>query len=188
MMLVTSGVVLDETHVGDYPFNLRLGAALIPEDWTRLQTGRPLSMESLSVNARGALMALLVQSRERMDSKEPDPVRWIGFPNVPLTLTAKVVEEDVVLGLRSGVTTVMRVQDAGYGYHRAKNALGSEPLYRPGHRRTLVLTVATPGVAQSVETGFADVNVERSAKSVPWAELPAELRTAFETAIRRSDG
>ncbi|GEM_PF-1284731 len=188
MLLVTSGLVLDQTNMGDYPFNLRLETALTPDDWARLRTGGTFPVGTLSSGARRALMALLVQSRDRMNSEHRDPVRWKGFPNAPLSIAAKVEEEDVVLGLQGGITNVMKIDLAGYGYRRAKEDLGAEPLYRPGRRRALTLTIAAPGADESIETGFADVDVAKDAKSVPWTGLPPEMRKAFDEAVKRRDG
>lgn len=187
MMLVMSGVTLDQTHVGDYPFNLRLGAALTEGDWARLRSGKTLTMPELSLAVRAALLTLLVSSRQRMGSDGPDPVRWRGFPNVPLTLTAKVEDEDVLLGFRGGLTDVMTPRDGGYGYRYAAKALGAEPLYRPGHRRKLTLTVANPAEGEPVETGFADVSVDPKAQAVPWTELPAQWSKPFGEALKQRD-
>jgi hypothetical protein len=186
MMLISAGVVLDQTEIGDYPFNLRLAAAFTPIDWTRLQTGNPIPARALSAKALTALSTLLIQSRKRMDWKDPDPVRWPGFPNVELTLSATVEEEDVVLGVRNGATQVMRAGEAGNGYAQSKKNLGSEPLYRVGHRRKLMLTIIPPA-GESVRTGFADVAVDKAAKPVPWTELTGEVRAAFAAAVKRRE-
>ena len=187
MMLVMSGVALDQTHVGDYPFNLRLGAALTDGDWVRLRSGKAVTMPELSGGARAALLTLLVQSRERMGSDGSDPVQWRDFPNVPLTISSKVEEENVVLGFQGGITEVITPKDAGYGYRRSKQALEAEPLYRPGRRRKLTLTVTNPAEGEPVNTGFADVTVDPRATAVPWTGLPAASRKAFEAAMKLKD-
>ncbi|RYG44422.1 hypothetical protein EON79_14930, partial [bacterium] len=139
LMLGLSGVAFDQSYAGDYPFNLRLGAALSEDDWAKLRTGEPFEAEALSPNARRALTTLLVQSRQRMSSEGADPVRWPDFPNAPLMLSAKVTDEDVLMGIQGGMSNVMTIENAGFDYRTGKKALGSEPLYRPGRRRTLVL-------------------------------------------------
>lgn len=187
MVLILSGVVLDESYIGDYPFNLRLGEALTDADWARLRTGRALGMADLSLGAREALLRLLVDSRERMSVDDPDPVRWRGFPSVPLTLAAKVEEEDVVLGIQGGLLNVITPEDAGHDYRSEKAVLGSEPLYKPARRRKLTLTITNPAEMSSVSTGFADVSVSPDGREVPWTELPTALRKGFEAGVRLKD-
>ena len=164
-----------------------------------------MALGGLSVGARDALLRLMVQSRERMNSGHPDPVRTAGFPDIPLTIVAKVEDELTVLGFQGGIIDVMTAMDAGAGYQRAKTKLGAEPTYRAARRRKLTLTVTptgrtfwTPPVPLSsvsgesptvmiphsedemlVQTGFADVTVERGAKAGPWTALPPEWRAAF---------
>ena len=184
MLLVLSGVVLDESNIGDYPYNLRLAGALTPEDWVRLRSGRPLAMRELSAGARNTLSQLMVQSRERLSSSNPDPVRWAGFPNVALVLTAKIEDEKVVLESHNGLINVTAVNGAGYMYRSRKAEEGEEPTYHAARRRRLRLDIGLPGEPRTVETGFADVTVEKGAKAGPWTALPPEWRAEFETAMK----
>ena len=184
MLLVLNGAVIDQSYVGDYPYNLRLAGALTPGDWARLRSGRPLALGELSVGARDALLRLMVESRERMSDSSPDPVRWARFPSAPLALTAKVEDENAVLGLQGGLVSVMQVRDAGSGYLGLRDSLKAEPTYRAARRRKLTLTIATPGEPRTVETGFANVTVEPGAKAGPWTALPPAWRAAFEKAMK----
>ena len=171
MLLALSGVVLDQSNIGDYPYNLRLAGALTPGDWTRLRSGRILSLAELSAGARDALLRLMVQSRERMNSGHPDPVRTAGFPNIPLTIVAKVEDELTVLGFQDGIINVMTAMDAGAGYQRAKAKLGTEPRYRAARRRKLTLTISP--------TGGTFWTRPAEPKAGPWTALPPEWRAAF---------
>lgn len=184
MMLVMSGVAIDQTHIGDFPWNLRFAGSLTDRDWARLKAGGTLTMGDLNSAARSALVDLMVNARERMDSKQPDPATWPEFPNARLALSAKVEDEAVVVGGRSGTYDVMDIPDAAFNYDRQKSASGGEPLFRPGHRRKLTLTIFRVGTEEKIETGFGETTLVPGTGAVAWRALPPEMAKAFEKGLK----
>ena len=183
LMLDLSGATpVDAT---DYPFVLRFAGLLTNGDWARLGGRNPIALTDLSRASRAALIDALANARERMGGEQPDPATWPGFPNAPMALTAKVVDEEVLVYLDGGGGEhASTVAEASSIYEDLRAYIGKEPLYRCGHRRRLALTVARPGTEEKVTMNFGEVTITPGAKAVSYKELSAATVAEFGKGIQ----
>jgi hypothetical protein len=184
MMLALAGPILDQSYVGDYPYNVRLYTALSKADWQLIETGQPFIADRLSPNARRALQSVLLQSRSRMaeDRNSPgvkDPAYWPSLNASDLIVTADLVESPVLIGWTSAVAEVSSAKECGQMYEMRRKHLSKEPLYQPATRKKLSLKVVCRGEELGIETGFSEV-MPGSSPAVTYMNLPANLKAEFE--------
>ncbi|HEY3783437.1 MAG TPA: hypothetical protein VGL56_20330 [Fimbriimonadaceae bacterium] len=180
MMLVTSHIALDESYIADYPFNIRLGDSLIDADWQLLRAGKPFPLSALSTPAQEQVMAILLQSRGRMEGT--DPPLWPSLAPGDLILTPELVDEKVVVGWTSESAEIRDAHTSGLQYQMRREHLSAEPLYQPAMRKKLKLTIAgSPN--DSIETGFSQVSLVEGSKAVPYRQLPKELMAEFQKGV-----
>lgn len=179
MLIVMSGVVVDQSFIGDHPYNLRFGRSLSDDDWRLVGVGRPFSAASLSAAARAALMAVLLQSRERLETGKPDPATWPSLSSDRLVVTPETNGDEVVIAYGGFSADVYEPQRALSNLPQRKKELGREPLYRPARRRQIKFRIAPAGADElGVTTGFAEVMPDPGTKPTVWAELPEAIRKA----------
>jgi hypothetical protein len=177
MLLVLSHIALDDSYIGDYPFNVRFGDSLTDGDWQWLRSGKPFQLSSLSGPAQDQLMGVLLQSRGRMDGS--DPAQWPSLAPADLTLTPELTEEKVLVGWTSQTSEIRDAHSSGMQYQMRRKHLNSEPLYQEATRKKLKLTVAgSPN--DSIETGFSQVTLVEGSKAVPYTQLPTGLQAEFK--------
>lgn len=191
MLLVMSGVLVDEEYIGDYPYNVRLYSKLNGNDWALLRSGQPFQASSFSAPVKSALQELLLQSRNAQMGDHADPGFWPTIAPQDLVVSAKIVDEPVLIGWIRFPPEVGSVRQLASSYEWMRPRLESEPLFQPGTRRKLEMKVtllrrAVDGSVEEVTTGFSDVIPDPKAKPCVWTSLPEstvkEFREAYEEA------
>jgi hypothetical protein len=185
MMLVLAGIVIDQEHIGEYPYNIRLYTQFDRNDWAQLHSGKPFAASRLSGGAQKVLLDLLVQARSSVDKSHEDPAFWQTLDMARLTLTAEVEESPVIVGNTTLGGEVHDANSAGMDYEMRRHALGKEPLYQAATRRKLELTVASPVEGQKITTGFSDIDLG-AGKPVAWKDLPKDLAAEFKKGIENA--
>ncbi len=182
MLLAMAGAVLDQEFVGDYPFNVRLYTKFNSDDWSHIKSGRPFTASALSALAQADLLDLLLHSRSRLEKSKQDPGFWQTLDFTKLTITATLEEKPVLIGFTMVGGEVYDVQQSAWNHDMRKKSLGHEPLYQPGMRQKLLLTIASPTNGEMVTTGFSEVKPGDS-KPVVWSALPGQMAAEFKKAL-----
>jgi hypothetical protein len=182
MMLVMAGVIVDQEHVGDYPYNIRLYAGLNPSDWAAIRSGRPFPAATFSAHAQEDLIELLLQSRSILEKSHTDPAYWQTLDLTKLVVSATLDEKPVLIGF---TTIGGEIGDAGFlgmQYKQRMKHLDHEPLYQPATRRKLTLTIRSPDPNESIRTGYSEIQPGNS-KAVVWTKLPKEFQADFQKGL-----
>ena len=188
MLLVMAGATVDQEFIGDYPFNIRLYAALTPQDWLLIRAHKPFRASSLSGFAQEELLNVLLQSRSRVQRDSgTDPALWSTLDFQHLTIDTELKEESALIGSAKVPGEVDTVDQAVFNYERRKKELGREPLYQPCLRRRLAITVSAGTPKETVKTGFSEA-VLNGSKPVVWSQLPPEIAKAFKQAMGQTKG
>jgi hypothetical protein len=191
MLLVTSGIVLDDAYLGDYPYNLRLYTKLTQGDWTLLESGLSFAASQLSRPAQEQLYDVLVQARSRLARETPDPGLWKTLAFSDLQIRTVVKQEQVLIGFTSVAAEVRSVSDSASMYEMRLKALKREPLYQPASRRRFELTISSALDEESVQTGFSEVTPTANVKASSWDKLPPAMAAEFKKVLeseKRSEG
>jgi hypothetical protein len=184
MLLVLSGVVIDQEYVGYYPHNVRLYSRLVPADWNLLRSGEPFPASALSAGVQRALRELLLNARAALEGDKPDPGFWPTLDPSRLVVGAEVIEEPVLIGWSSISADVSSLRTAAMNHESRMRRTGREPIYQPGIRRKLKLTIVPYGSDfRGVETGFSEVLPDPKVKPTVWTKLPEAMAKAFREAM-----
>jgi len=183
IMLVIAGNVLDDTFIGDYPYNLRLYTRLDRNDWALLRSGPPFLASAFSQDAREALRNLLLNPMTRLERNAKDPASWITLDPKGLEVSATIVEEEVLIGWTGFSARVDRVSSSGMEYEGARAKLAREPLYQPAIRRKLTLQIRSVASREEVESGFTEVVPSASVKPTTWEKLPEAIAKVFREGL-----
>ncbi len=186
MMLIVSKITLDQSFVGDYPFNFRLYSSLTNSDWALINSEKPFSVSMLSPGAFNTLSTLLLNTRSSMEDTTPDPGFWNRLLPGDLTMQAQLSTENVLVNKSNLSNSVTPVRLAAYEYSRYKQETGKEPTYRVGTRKMITLLISREGSQEEpIKTGFTQVELVGSSKEVPYTELPADILKEFQEALKR---
>lgn len=183
MMLVMSGIVLDDAYIGDYPYNVRLYTRLARTDWALLESGQAFSAGILTRPAQEELYDLLVSARARLDRNSPDPGLWRSLAFGDMEISATIKQEDVLIGFTSVVAEVRTVADSALMHEMRMKSLKREPLYQPAKRRRFELTITSKLNEESVKTGFSEVTPSPTVKPSTWDKLPAAIAAEYKKAL-----
>ena len=185
MMLALSGAVIDQEYIGDYPFNVRLYTSFDQEDWVKLKSNMPFTAEELSSSARSNLLALLIQSRARIEKGKSDPAYWQTLDFNQLTVTPKLEETPVLIGFTMVGGEVTDLDSSARNFELRRKSLDHEPTYQVANRRRLVLKVSSPKQEEFVETGFSEVSPVGQ-KALTWRQLPNEMMLRFKKVMEET--
>lgn len=182
MMLVMAGAVVDETYIGDYPYNMRLYTKLDRNDWQLLRGGKPFAVSDLSASAKTALWDLLLYPRTRLEKNVPDPALW-RTPMNELTVTPTITEESVLIGWTMYPAHIGNVSRSAADYEFRRASLDHEPLYQPAIQQKLKLVISSLADKESIETGFSEVTADQKQKPVTWDHLSGKTVKEFKAAM-----
>lgn len=187
-MLMLSGVRIDDRHIADYPYNLRLGLQFTPSDWQLIRSEKRFSAAQFSFGAMQALRALLLNSLQNVQGWPVPAALWPSFDAKDLQIQATQKQELILLQTNQSNDLAGRAESAelaGSSYKWRKELSKSEPLYIYGIQYDITITIQSLLTKETVETGLTDVLIDPSVKAVPWQQLPAEYREQFDRGMKR---